>query len=139
MDPLKDPVIIAELSRAWRESASNDPQNRHEEGGYIVQNSNLSYGVQRWPRGDQSRIQPPPLEANNCYNGKSVVATFHTHPNQPVDEHGREWEQGPSESECRWHRRRRLRGYVISRMLVYEIGVEASVSVAGKRDEVLLP
>jgi hypothetical protein len=80
---------------------------------------------------------PPPLDANNCYNEKPVVAAFHTHPNPPVDEVGREWEQGPSESDRRWHRERNLRGFVVSLMLVYEIDENASVSVVGKRDEVL--
>lgn len=66
-----------------------------------------------------------------------VIATFHTHPNPPVDESGREWGQDPSASDRRWHRRRKLRGFVVSRMFVYEIDVAGRVSVAGNRDEVL--
>jgi len=137
LDLLANPAIVAELSRAWRESHADDPIARHEEGGYIVRNPDLSYGVERWPRGGQSRIVPPSLDANTCYNGKAVVAAFHTHPNPPIDETGREWEQGPSESDRRWHKRRKLKGFVVSRTLVYQIDASANISVIGKRDEVL--
>jgi hypothetical protein len=75
---------------------------------------------------------PPPLDANHCYNGKVVVAAFHTHPNPPVDEAGQEWEQGPSESDQRWHKRRKLRGFVISRTLIYELDVDGTFSVHEK-------
>jgi hypothetical protein len=139
LDPLTDPAIVAEMSRAWRDSRPNDPANRHEEGGYILLNPDLSYGIERWSRGGQSRIAAPPLDAKNCYNGKVVIATFHTHPNPPVDEAGLEWEQGPSESDRRWHMRRKLRGFVIGWTLIYEIDVNAGISVLGKRNEVLRP
>lgn len=139
MDLLTDPAVIAGINRAWRESQTDDPTHRHEEGGYIVLNSDLSYSVERWAQGGQSMIVPPALDANNCYNGKAVVAAFHTHPNPPVDEAEREWEQGPSESDRRWHGRRKLRGIVVGHMFVYEIAVNGSISVLGKRDEVLAP
>jgi hypothetical protein len=103
----------------------------------VVLNPDLSYGVERWRRGGQFRIVPPSLDVNGCYNGRLVVAAFHTHPNPSIDETGREWEQGPSESDRRWHVRRKLRGYVVSRTVVYEIDVNAVVSVVGRRDEVL--
>jgi len=137
LDPLTDPAVIAEMNRAWRESQAGDPLYRHEEGGYILLGSNFSHRVERWARGEHSQIVPSPLDANNCYNGETVVAVFHTHPNPPVDEAGQEWEQGPSESDRRWHERRKLRGFVISRRLVYEIDVNAKISVIGKRSEVL--
>ena len=137
MNLLSDPAICAEISRAWRESPPDDPTGRHEEGGFIVRNPDRSHGVERWPRGGQSRIMPPSLDVNNCYNAKMVIATFHTHPNPPVDESGREWEQDTSTSDRRWHRRRNLRGFVVSRMFVYEIDVAGRVSLAGNRDEVL--
>jgi hypothetical protein len=139
LDPLKNPAILAEMNRAWRESQADDPMHRHEEGGYIVLNADSSHGIERWTRGGQSQIMPPALDANNCYNGKVVVAAFHTHPNPARDETGQEWEQGPSESDRGWHGRRKLRGFVIGWMLVYEIGVNAAISVIGKRDEVLGP
>lgn len=137
VDPLADPAVIAGMARAWDESQPDEAAGRHEEGGYIVLNPDHSCDIERWPRGDQCRIVPPPLDANNCYNGRTVVAAFHTHPNPPIDEMGREWEQCPSQSDRRWHERRRLRGFVISRTLVYEIAADARVSVVGRRDEVL--
>jgi hypothetical protein len=135
--PLADPAIIAELRSAWRDSVADDPANRHEEGGYILVMPDGSYEVERWRRGEQSYIDPPPLDENHCYNGKAVVAAFHTHPNPPQDEMGREWEQGPGGSDRRWHQRKKIRGFVISRSLIFEIDLNANVSVIGKREEVL--
>jgi len=137
VDPLGDPCIIAELNRAWHESQADDPMSRHEEGGYVVMNSDGACGVERWPRGGQFRIQPPPPDRGNRYNGKVIIATFHTHPNPPVDEAGRAWEQAPSQSDQRWHWRRKLRGFVISRAFAYEIDTNGHVTVLGKRDKVL--
>ena len=137
MDLLTDPAIIAEINRAWEESRTDNQANRHEEGGYIVLNPDRTLGVERWPRGEKFRMAPPPLSADNCYNGKVVVAAFHTHPNPSIDENGQEWEQGPSQSDRRWHALRNLRGFVISRTLVYEIDVAANISIIGRRDEVL--
>jgi hypothetical protein len=134
---LADPAVIAAINRAWRDSQADDPTHRHEEGGYIVLKTDFSHGVERWARGGQSRILPPPLEADNCYNVRVVLATFHTHPNPAIDEAGREWEQGPSASDRRWHAHRKLRGFVVSRTLVFEIEPNASISVIGNRDEVL--
>ena len=103
-----------------------------------MQNADGSFGVARWPRGESDRVTPPPLDSGgDRYNGLSVVAVFHTHPNPPMDEEGREWEQEPSASDRRWHGRRRLRGFVISQALVYDIGVNTGVTVIGRRDEVL--
>ena len=62
--------------------------SRHEEGGYIVLNADGSFGVERWPRGEQSGIMPPPLGRDNRYKGREVVAAFHTHPNPAIDETG---------------------------------------------------
>jgi hypothetical protein len=139
MDPVTDPFVIAEMRRAWLDSQVEDPTHRHEEGGYIVLNSDGSHRVERWARGGRSQMVPPTLDANNCYNGQPVVAAFHTHPNPPIDEAGQEWAQAPSESDRRWHGRRNLRGFVITRMLVYEIDLNATISVVGNHDEVLAP
>jgi hypothetical protein len=138
LDPLSIRAILDEISQAWRDSLADDPDLRHEEGGYIMLEADLSYAVARWPRGEQSRIRPPAMDADSCYNGRPVMASFHTHPNPPIDEAGREWEQGPSASDRRWHERRNLRGYVVSQLQVYEISGRGRVSIVGRRDEVLL-
>lgn len=137
MSLLTDATIIGELARAWRDSCPDELAARHEEGGYIVLHTNGSHSVERWPRGQQAGIVPPPLDANNCYNGKVVMAAFHTHPNPPVDEARREWEQEPSASDRRWHARWQLRGFVLSRRLVYEIAVNGETRVVGIYQEVL--
>ena len=88
MNPLTDRGVLIEISRAWRESQADDPAQRHEEGGYILLNADHSYEVRRWPRGERSSIAPPSLDVSNRHEEKEVVATFHTHPNPPVDEVG---------------------------------------------------
>jgi hypothetical protein len=103
----------------------------------LVAFADLSYAVARWPRAEQFRIMPPALDPDSCYNGRQVVAAFHTHPNPAVDEAGREWEQGPSASDRRWHERRSLPGFVVSQLQVYEISGRGLVSIVGLRDEVL--
>jgi hypothetical protein len=138
-DLIQEKMVRAEMDRAWRESLAQDPARRHEEGGYITANRDGSHQVDRWPRGIRASVLPPPLDSNKCYNGKHVVAAFHTHPNPPVDETGMEWEQGPSRSDVRWHMRRQLPGVVISWLLVYEIDLGGKVRVVGKRDEVIQP
>ena len=65
MNPLEHPTVRAELRRAWEESQSDDPINRHEEGGYVVLADDGTYTVARWPRGESSRIAPPLLDADN--------------------------------------------------------------------------
>ncbi len=100
-------------------------------------NADHSYGVERWPRGERSSIAPPAMDANNRYRNREVVATFHTHPNPPLDEAGREWEQGPGEADRRWHARRTLRGFVVGRELFYKIDVDAKIKVIGRREDLL--
>ena len=139
MNPLSDPVIVAAIAEAWRDSTADNPDTRHEEGGYIVQNPDGTLTLERWPSGEQFQIVPPALDSNNCYNGRMVVATFHTHPNPPVDESGRKWDQAPGAADKRWHHRRNLRGFVISAAQVFEITPDGNVVVIGKREEVLKP
>ena len=137
MDLLDDPIIKAALAQAWRDSTPESPKARHEEGGYIVQNADGTTMVILWPAGEGSAILPPMMRPEGWYNGFRVLATFHTHPNPPMDEVGQEWEQGPGIADQRWHSRRKMRGFVIAQDHVYEIGADGSVQVIGKRKEVL--
>lgn len=94
-----DPVVSAAIEQAWIDSQAGDKDNRHEEGGWIVQNTETGeLSVVRWPAGTRDEITPSPLPQIPCHR---VVGEFHTHPNPPVDEEGTEWEQGPSESDMR--------------------------------------
>ena len=137
MSLLTDAVITAAIREAWRDSCADDPVGRHEEGGYVLLKADGSYSVERWPRGRRCRIIPPPLDPGNCYNGRKVLAAFHSHPNPPVDEAEVEWEQEPGESDRRWHACTRLPGFVVGRVHVYEIDENGKVRVVGTREEVL--
>jgi hypothetical protein len=139
VDLHKEPFLLAEFARTWQDSLSDKPSDRHEEGGFALHNTDGSVSVERWPRGERFRITPPPLDDDNCYNGKVVIAAFHTHPNPPVDELGRQWQQEPSVADRRWHGRRKLPGFVISRDFVFAIDANGSFRIIGKRDEVLVP
>ncbi|MEP6505216.1 MAG: hypothetical protein ABJD97_17890 [Betaproteobacteria bacterium] len=92
--PIDCPAVQRGMRQAWTDSQAGDAANRHEEGGYIVRNADGTYGVERWPRGASASIAPPARDANGLYNGKQVVGEFHTHPNPPVDETGRQWTPG---------------------------------------------
>jgi hypothetical protein len=137
LDPLSDRAICAEIGRAWQESEANDPTSRHEEGGYIVRNADRSLSIVRWLRGEQSGIMPPAMHGENRYDGREVVATFHTRPNPLVDELGREWKEGPSERDRRWHIRHKLRGYVVGQSFIYEIDEIGKIGELGRREEIL--
>lgn len=97
--PIDDPAVQEGMRQAWEDSQADDPDNRHEEGGYIVKNDDGSLGVERWPRGAGASIAPPPRDADGKYNGKEVLGEFHTHPNPPIDENGKEWTQGGHEGD----------------------------------------
>ena len=137
MNLLGDAVVIAGMLLAWTKSRPDDPAQRHEEGGYILIHSDGSYRVEIWETGERDKILPPPLDTQSRYNGLHVEAAFHTPPNPPVDESGLEWEQAPSRSDCRWHQRHRIMGFVISRSFIYEIAEDGRVKVAGNREQVL--
>lgn len=87
------PAVQNALDLAWAESNSNDPRQRHEEGGWIYMHS-LSGDIQvrRASSGEQAAIDlsDPPLIA-----GYVVVGKFHTHPNPSADG----WNPGPSSSD----------------------------------------
>jgi hypothetical protein len=92
------PTVQSALSKAWNDSLPHDPDQRHEEGGWIYINLiNLvteEITVECAPGGLRALIDlnSPPFIA-----GSVLVGKFHTHPN-PTDEG---WEAGPSESDLR--------------------------------------
>src|SRR5688572_15523759 len=89
-DLLSDLNVTRALEQAWVDSMPNDPDGRHEEGGWIYADAirgNIS--IRRAAAGAQATLdlRDPPIVA-----GSVVVATFHTHPN-PASEG---WQTGPS-------------------------------------------
>jgi Domain of unknown function (DUF4329) len=137
MSILDDNDLIVQFRAAWKES---DPgtDNSHEEGGFVLRNSDGSLSVERWPRGAQNEILVPP-HSSGLRNGKSIVATFHTHPNP-----GAEFQQEPSLSDIRAVRddpdlaNVDYEGeYVISTETIYRIHRDGRVESIGNKQDVL--
>ena len=92
-----DAVVSAAIDQAWTDSQAGDKDKRHEEGGWIIQDTQTGkLSVVRWPKGTGSSISPGAPPKIPC---SRVVGHFHTHPNPPTDENGTKWEQGPSQSD----------------------------------------
>lgn len=76
-----------------RIAARNAPA--HEEGGFVVRDAAGSLEVERWPKGLQNEIVVPPHPGGKC-GSRTIVATFHTHPNT-----GPDYQQEPSVTDIR--------------------------------------
>ena len=94
MSVLDDDTIRGLFLQAWQESQPGTAA-AHEEGGFVLRNTNGSLGVERWPRGAQNQIVVPPHPGCKREN-LLIVATFHTHPNP-----GPEFQQEPSMTDIR--------------------------------------
>src|ERR1051325_11395423 len=92
---MNHPAVQRALAKAWADSNPDNPELRHEEGGWIYLNTLTGeFLVEHSPSGSRAVLDlssPPALP--NCV----VVGKFHTHPN-PSNEG---WEPGPSESDLR--------------------------------------
>lgn len=89
---LHDPNVRAALWQAWIDSRPG-PSGGIEQGGFIVRDESDRIDVCRWPPGTQIDIRVP-VHRGCEYDGRKIVASFHTHPNT-----GPEFEQEPSESD----------------------------------------
>lgn len=86
---LADPVVVRAMDEAWVASLPDDPEHRHEEGGWIFMNLTTAKLTTRRARpGKQASIDLSRLPKSNGI----VVGKFHTHPN-PTSEG---WDPGPS-------------------------------------------
>ena len=90
---LRDPVVIDALEAAWNDSLPADPQQRHEEGGWIY--CELSTGMISVVRAAPGRRRAINLSRPTERAGCVIVGKFHTHPN-PSDEG---WDPAPSEQD----------------------------------------
>ena len=135
-DVLENKSILAELKQAWLDSEPN-VSGGHEEGGFIVVNDLGFLSVVRWGKGTQNEINLSPHR--NCFiDGKTIVASFHTHPNTGV-----EFQQEPSLTDVRAMRDDPdLKGafylgeFVVSQENVYLIEPSGQIGVVGKTDEI---
>jgi len=116
------------LKKAWQDS---DPgiTGGHEEGGFIVQGTNGELFVMRWPKGGQDTISLSPYK-NGKVGDRSIIATFHTHPNT-----GSDYLQEPGETDkCAVRDDDELKNeecigeFVISRDMIYHISPTGLVS-----------
>lgn len=71
------PTVQAAFAAAWADSLVDQPEHRHEEGGFIYANQVGEVTVRRAPPGGRRWIDlsfPPNVV------GFYLVATYHTHP-----------------------------------------------------------
>jgi hypothetical protein len=132
-----DDSVRAFLLHAWLESQPGTTA-AHEEGGFVLRNSDGSLTVERWPGGAQNEIFVPPHPGGKR-GDLLIVATFHTHPNPGAD-----YQQEPSLTDIR-----AVRGdphlsnpdyegeYVIAPESIYRIRKNGDVDVVGKTDDLL--
>ena len=137
LDLLQEPVVQAALSEAWKESQPG-LTGGHEEGGFIVLDSDGKLSVRRWPMGEGSQIKVPP-HLGCAVDGLAIVATFHTHPNT-----GPDFLQEPSETDTRGVRDDAdLKGalyigeFVIADEMIYLITPSGAVREIDRREELL--
>jgi hypothetical protein len=90
---LADPVVQQALEKAWIDSLPNDPESRHEEGGWIYMDLEMGLLIVR--RAMPSARAGIDLTNPPVASGLVVVGKFHTHPN-PISEG---WNPGPSASD----------------------------------------
>lgn len=114
-----NPTVRQALEQAWNDSQPNDPTQRHEEGGWIYQNTTTGeITTRRAPRGQQASINvnsPPQVP------GSVPVGTFHTHPN-PSSEG---WDPGPSGADTRNANRRGVQTLIRSDDGVHTTGPDS--------------
>jgi hypothetical protein len=127
------------MREAWERSQADDPILRHEEGGFIVLSPDGKLQTLPWPQGERGLIEMPERDADGQYKGFDVVSIYHTHPNPPVDEEGRRWEQGPSEIDIETIRREKYLGdnFVMSDAIVYRVKPDGREEEVGEREKTL--
>ena len=132
MSALDDDTIRGLLLQAWQDSQPGTIA-AHEEGGFVLRNTDGSLGVERWPRGVQNQIVVPPHPGGRRME-LSIVATFHTHPNT-----GPEYQQEPSLTDIRAVRNDPDLGhpeyegeFVISSEWIYRIQRNGQVEAVGE-------
>jgi hypothetical protein len=115
------PVVQAAFAAAWADSFPDDPTMRHEEGGYIYCNTTTGdVTSRRAPPGTRKLVDlsyPPSLP------GYYLVATYHTHPNPPVDG----YDPTPSDADIREADGSSVPWLVIAEEAVYVAGPDQRV------------
>lgn len=128
---LNNPLVRTELKRAWEDS-NPGLTGGHEEGGFILKDSEETFSVVRWVTGHQNSIFLPPHSGYKI-EGIAIAASFHTHPNT-----GGDYLQEPSETDKRAVRddpdlkeTSYIGEFVISQAKIYWIDPNGQVSEVG--------
>jgi hypothetical protein len=134
---LDNSFVRMELKRAWEDS-SPGLTGGHEEGGFILKNSEENFSVVRWVTGEQNKIFLP-SHAGCKIEGVAIAASFHTHPNT-----GGDYLQEPSETDKRAVRddpdlkeASYIGEFVISQAKIYWIEPSGQVSEVGDTSSIL--
>ncbi len=134
---LNDSLVCAELKQAWEDSKPG-VSGGHEEGGFILRDSEGNFSVVRWATGDQNSIFLPSHPGCKI-EGTAIAASFHTHPNT-----GGDYLQEPSETDKRAVRddpdlkeASYIGEFVISQAKIYWIEPNGQVSEVGNTSLIL--
>jgi len=79
-----DPVVAAEIDKAWKASNPNGPGKKQEKGFWVMKDDKTgALSVVQFPdNGTNDSLTPGPVPVQP---GKSVAAFFHTHPNTAAE------------------------------------------------------
>ncbi len=114
---MNDEHFKEDLDAAWTSSRPDLFPARHEEGGWVYwkPTSDKIHTLYQLPGSREFiNLWDPPVHVENDKQW-AVVAVFHTHPNPPKDETGREWEQGPTANDIVNAKRRRVPSFIRNR------------------------
>ena len=113
---LADPTVQSAFAAAWADSFADDPQLRHEEGGFIYYNPTTGkIAVRRTLPGRRNELDlssPPPVK--DSY----LVGLFHTHPSPSATG----WMPDPSAEDHKLADGAGVPFFTISEEQVYVIG-----------------
>lgn len=122
------------LRQAWEDS-NDGGANDHEEGGYIVRDSDSTLDIVRLPEGEEDSMEPD-LYPSGEIDGKEIVGFFHTHPNT-----GTEFQDEPSDADIGFttDNPETVGGnhFVITPNDVYHIDDTGNVETVGALNEVI--
>lgn len=135
---LSDANVRSAMRQAWIES-NPGATGGHEEGGFVVKDTDENLIVIRWSKGSQDSIRV--LSHTNCkINGLDIIASFHTHPNTDGD-----YLQEPSETDTRAIRddpdlkgKEYVGEFVISQEMIYLISAAGQVREIGDTQSALV-
>ena len=120
------PIVRRAIEQAWLDSKPDDPERRHEEGGWIY--LNVRTGAVFTHRAALGKCASIDLSSPVLYVDSVIVGTFHTHPHPPDGS----YLEGPSRSDEQMDRSRGVPGIVRSWSGYHAYGCERRESLVGR-------